>query len=794
MSKLRQLLSQSAAAVLTKAQQLADRRHEPVQSAHVAVALFRVDRTVAYDLLQQYSAAPPSLRKTTFPPNTKEVPFVLEEAARLARSYGFTHIEPEHLLYVIVNHRSLLGHGILRSSGVRETPLNEKLTEWLYGVSILASVAGQQAPTPAARTKQGEHPQTSVIESTTTNLTNKARQKLLDPVVGRDAETDSIIRTLLRRKKNNPLLIGDPGVGKTAIVHGLATRIATFDVPAPLLNTSVLELSVPALIAGTMYRGQFEERFRALLSELATNGPTIVFIDEIHTITGTGSTEGSLDLANLLKPLLASGDITVIGATTHEEYVRYFASDRALERRFQPVTISEPDAETALPMIKVAAKQIATHHHVTIPIATQKEAIALSQRYLPDRSLPDKALDILDETAAAHKQADGSSTKLSTITKQLAAVIDRKHSLVESGKLEQAVALRRKEQTLRAALARAQKQSTKDATALSAADCAATVARLTGIPLDYISAKTTVDPHAIRTQLQKKLVGQRHAITAVTEALTRAQLGLHAPQQPLASFVFVGPTGVGKTETARLIASEVFGTDKALIKVDMSEFGERHSVSQLIGSPKGYVGYDDGGTLVDRVRRQPFSVILFDEVEKAHPDVFNILLQILEDGTLTDTHQRTARFGHSIIILTSNLGTELLDTEGIGFTDTTPSAESTITREIADFFRPELLGRLTDVVTFQSFTNAEIISLIKRRLKVTVRRLRTRGIYLTIDPQTYPLLATHYDPHKGARSVNDTIARIVENTVVAHVATSTEKHARLTIDSKNHIVVTPLTR
>lgn len=774
---------------------MADRRNELLQSAHVVVALFKVDRTIAFDLLHQFCKTAPSLRGSSFPKDTKELPFVLEEAARLARSYGFTHIEPEHLLYVILNHHKLLGHGILHRFGLHQTPLNEKLTEWLYGVSILASVAHQHQATPnrpMGDTTTKTVP--SIIDATTVDLTNKARNNQLDPMVGRDSETDGIIRTLLRRKKNNPLLIGDPGVGKTAIIHGLAQRIAAFEVPAPLLNVSVLELSIPALIAGTMYRGQFEERFRALLSELENRGKSIIFIDEIHTISGTGSTEGSLDLANLLKPLLASGAITVIGATTHDEYVRYFAPDRALERRFQPITINEPDAAAALPMVRAAASYIAKHHHVTIPVAVMREAIVLSQRYLPDRSLPDKALDILDETAAAIKQHDTKGSQLGSISRRLSSVVKQKHELVESGKLTMAVKLRQKEQDLHDSLKAAQADRSHPAEIVTPANLTETVSRLTNIPLDYISTETVLRPLDIQKSLRRKLVGQRPAIASVTEALTRAQLGLRATHQPLASFIFVGPTGVGKTETARLIASEVFGTQKALIQVDMSEFAERHSISQLIGSPKGYVGYDDAGTLVDKVRRQPFSVVLFDEVEKAHPDIFNVLLQILEDGTLTDTHQRTARFGHSIIVLTSNLGTEFLSETGMGFVSSQTASTATISREIADFFRPELLGRLTEVIEFDQFTSAEITTLVKRRLRITTNRLRSRQISLTIDPTIIPIIVAEYDPQKGARSINDAVSRLVENAIVSHVATSDTKEILVTLKGKRQIIATPLTR
>lgn len=794
-SRLSQLLSQSATVVLTKAQQIADRRHETLQSAHIAVALFGVDRTVAYDLLHQFCKQTVTIRGSVLPKETKEFPFIIEESARVARSYGFSHVEPEHLLFVILKHRKLKGFEVFTRHGLQTAAIIEKLTEWLYGVSILASVANQPQPSGSRPTAQTtERSPVSVIESTTTDLTQKARRSSLDTVVRREAEIEDIIRTLLRRKKNNPILIGDPGVGKTAIIHGLVQRIASFNVPAPLINITVLELSIQALIAGTMYRGQFEERFRNLLAELESRGKTILFIDEIHTITGTGSTEGSLDLANLLKPLLASGEITVIGATTHDEYIRYFASDRALERRFQPIIITEPDTEAAVPMVKAAAKHIARHHHVTIPTPAVRQAIMLSQRYLPDRFLPDKALDVLDEASSTLQQRDGSSSTVGSISKKLSAVLEQKYTLVESGKLDQAVRLRHKEQQLQSALTAARNSRGTPASTLTTNDLTETISRMTHIPHAYISTETTIQPDAIARSLTRHLVGQRPAIKTVVEALTRAQLGLRAEHQPLASFVFVGPTGVGKTETARLVAREVFGTSKALIKVDMSEFAERHSISQLIGSPKGYVGYDDAGTLVDRIRRQPFSVVLFDEIEKAHPDIFNLLLQVLEDGTLTDTHQRIARFEHSIIILTSNLGTELLNDKGMGFISTVPSADATIDREVTDFFRPELLGRLTDIIQFKPFSKAEQIALIKRRLRITTDRLRKRSITLSIDPAIIEALRVYYDPSKGARSVDDAVTQHVENTIVNHIAAGGNNSIELYLTPKKRISARALTR
>lgn len=796
MGRLADYLSPAAVSVLTKAQTLADQRKEPLGSAHVAFALANVDRTVAYDLIKQASVQPVKLTKL---PATKqpadEIPKLVEEAARVARGYGFSRIEPEHLLFAVLQKNKTAGSHLLKQCQVDTALVLERLNDWLYGASILSTVNAH--PSRALGESQpGLQNQPSIIATTTTNLTLAAKNRQLDPVVGRNNEIESLVRTLLRRKKNNPLLIGDPGVGKTALVHGLAQAISHFNVPARLQNTTVLELSVPALISGTMYRGQFEERFRQLQAELQGQGNTILFIDEIHTITGTGSTEGALDLANLLKPLLASGEITVIGATTIEEYTKFFAPDRALERRFQPINVLEPTPTQAIPMVRAAAKHIAAHHAINITPTTIKDAVYLSTRYLPDRSLPDKALDILDEAAATIQQHDRASDKIKQLNQSLANLLERKFALVEKGQLNQASKLRHKEEQLQQALAKASKPRKQNAPTLDTAQLVAVVSQMTQIPPRYIQTDTEVrlEPATVGTALTRHLVGQRPAINAISRSLTRAELGLNNARQPIASFLFVGPTGTGKTETARLVAKQIFGSDNALIKVDMSELGEKHTVSQLIGSPKGYVGYDDTGTLVDRVRRQPFSVVLFDEVEKAHPDIFNLLLQILEDGVLTDTHQRQAHFEHCIIILTSNLGTEFFDQNSIGFTNSQPITASLIDQEIADFFRPELLGRLTETIHFEQFTPQEITQLVNRRIKVTINRLKNRHLTLKVDRCLVPYLVAQYDPAKGARSVDEVVTNHLDDAVVTALNTQTGNYLVATLDQSNQPLVQVLTR
>lgn len=790
MSQLSDLLSPATQAVLLAAQELADQRREHLSSAHVAKALFEVNETAAHDLLRSAGLTQLALPVATLKGSDEEIPLLIEQAAQVAQSYRFSAIEPEHLLLVLVQQGNLAGHLLLQQAGSDLQFVQKKTNEWLYGLSLLRNLrssptpGGNQPSTPTGAPEPSWN-SNSVIDLACRDLTAAAAEDLLDTVVGRHVEIASLVRILLRRTKNNPLLIGDPGVGKTALAHGLAQRIVGGEVPARLQSKRLLELSTASLIAGTMYRGQFEERVRQLIQEVAEAGDIVLFIDEIHTMTGTGGAEGSLDLANLLKPALASGEISVIGATTYEEYTRHFANDRALDRRFQPIFVCEPSRESTTIILRTAAKQLGEHHHVTITPSAIKAAVELSERYVPGRALPDKALDLLDEACAAAQAVAVPPSQAAELKEKLASVMTEKTRLIESGELQKALALRQLEQKLMKqllSLPPAAEKAVVDETAV-----AAVISEQTGIPVERIQQHAP-QPEELLTALRQKIVGQDAALQEVVEQLTRVHAGLGNPRQPLGSFVFLGPTGVGKTETARVIARELFGTDEALIKIDMSELGERHTVSQLIGSPKGYVGHEEGGVLTDKIRRRPASVVLFDEIEKAHPDIFNLLLQILEDGVVTDTHGRSASFSQSLIILTSNLGSEVWqNVPGLGFVPADRDIEGELERTLDDFFRPELLARLSGIVTFTPFAPSAVRQLLRRRLNLVKATLRGKGIQLTITPTALQALASRYDPAKGARSVDELVRRSVESPVVRLIAAGQRGRVALTADDKGEI-------
>jgi len=624
----------------------------------------------------------------------------------------------------------------------------------------------------------------SVLEQCGTDLTAIAAEGLADPMIGRDKELEVVVRTLLRRTKNNPLLIGDPGVGKTALAHGLASRIVSGDVPSRLHGRRLIEISTAALIAGTMYRGQFEERVRQLISEVIDSGDIILFIDEIHTMTGTGGSEGSLDLANLLKPALATGELSVLGATTYEEYRKHFVTDRALERRFQPIFINEPSLVEAEKIVRGISPLLAEHHYVTIKPEAMRAAVRLSDRYVRDRALPDKALDLLDEAAAAVSAGSNPHPEVAELKSQLTALMAEKTRLTELGQLQEALSLRQKEQRLMKRLLNLPPSSEK--LIVDEQTVARLVSDRTGIPLERILEENPATDRLLAT-LNKQIIGQGHALKEISDHLARAQAGLKDSNQPLGSFVFIGGTGVGKTETARVLARELFGSDNALIKMDMSEMSERHAVSQLIGSPKGYIGHDDGGVLTDRIRRQPAAVVLFDEIEKAHPDIFNILLQILEDGVVTDTHGRPASFNQALIILTSNLGTEIADLAKLGFVPDNRTDHNSMTKALKQFLKPELLARLSGVISFNPLDQAAIRRLTQRRLQSVKTILRKKGLDLTITPIALKWLVDHYQPSKGARSIDELVRHHVERPAVDLLGTETPGRVALIVDDSGQL-------
>jgi ATP-dependent Clp protease ATP-binding subunit ClpC len=700
---------------------------------------------------------------------------MLEESIKLAARFKFGAVELEHLLYVVARDDRFLGHHALKRAGIDPAQIVSRLSEWL--VSVAGMAAQRQSK---SQIDEDGKPVESDFEKYTEDLTALAEDNELDVVIGREAELESLIHILLRRRKNNPLLIGEPGVGKTAIVEGLAQRIVQNKVPAFLQGKRLVMLDLSAVVAGTVYRGQFEERLKNIISEVVERGDTILFVDEIHTLSGTGSSEGGFDAANILKPALARGELSLIGATTYEEYRKHIRKDKALDRRFQVVQVQEPSSRDAIQMLRGTRRALESHHHVSITDEAIRSAVELASRYIHDRFLPDKAIDVLDEAATYHAEPAQREPELASLQKEIALTTQQKVELVERASTpeewELARELAEKETQLMRQLQKLQTaKSPREKKRVTAEEVARVISNRTGIPLEQINQSLEpLNVKRIQKVMQKHLFGQDQAIQVVSRALMRAQLGLQPEKKPIGSFLLVGPTGVGKTETARILAEQVFGDREALIKVDMSEYMERHTVSNLIGAPAGYVGFEQGGSLTEQVGRRPYSVVLFDEVEKAHPDVFNILLQILEDGTLTDNTGRHTSFEHTIIIMTSNLGlTQFTQAARIGFSATDETSEEkqaalkdTISKEIKTFFRPELLGRLSGIIFYEPLTESVVAKLVKRRMQELIKSFTKRGITLSLCDTALPAITKRYQPESGARSVDRVFMSDVEPPII----------------------------
>lgn len=781
--------------VLVEAQHIAGRLSRPVQSDMVLLGILAQNLTPASDLLKQLGAsytnlfealAPLPPQEEPLPGQAQEMQLLLEESIKLASRFRFSHVEVEHILYIIARDDRFLGNHLLKAAGLDAALIVARLSEWIFSVSTMAQTS--RRPGQAQERLQQEGEAESELEKYTTDLTELAEEGELDPITGRERELEQMIHVLLRRKKNNPLLIGEPGVGKTALVDALAQRIAKGQVPRALASKRVLTLDLGLLVAGTMYRGQFEERLKNVIAEVVEDGNCVLFIDEIHTISGTGSSEGGFDAANILKPALARGDLSLIGATTYEEYRKHILKDKALDRRFQTVMVQEPTPSEAIAMLKGVKANLEKHHRVVIGDDAIRSAVDLAVRYVHDRFLPDKALDILDEAATYHAESSTSFLEEVKIKERLEELAELKAEVIEQAitpnDWEQAKLLNDEEVALREQLKSLSKPSKKRKAVhrVTPTEISQVVANRTGIPINQITQSLEpLDVKRLRTTLQKNILGQEQAITKIGQALVRAQLGLQPSKKPVGSFLLVGPTGVGKTETARILAREVFGDEKALVKIDMSEFMERHTVSNLIGAPAGYVGFDQGGTLTEQVWRRPYSVVLFDEVEKAHPDVFNVLLQILEDGKLTDNTGRVTSFEHTLIILTSNIGmASYTQMSKIGFALPTEvqteqehiALESHIGKELQSFFRPELLGRLSATIFYQPLSQKVITELVERRLAELAKMLKKRGIAIKSDSTVTTWVREQYQPEAGARSIERIFMHELEprliDTILAH--------------------------
>ena len=616
------------------------------------------------------------------------------------------------------------------------------------------------------------------------DLVERARQNKLDPVIGRDDEIRNVIRILSRKSKNNPVLIGEPGVGKTAIAEGLAQRIVAADVPEDLLDKRVLSLDLSGMVAGTKYRGEFEERIKNTINEVKKAGNVILFIDELHTIVGAGSAEGAVDAANILKPALSRGEIRVIGATTLNEYRKYIEKDAALERRFQPITVGEPSPEATLEILKGLRDKYEAHHHLTITDGALEAAVRLSRRYINDRFLPDKAIDLMDEAASqVRMSAESASPDLKDLEEKIAALHREKEEAVTAQDFEKAAQLRDIEKDYQEQVEierdKWHKQMSVSRGTVTEDDIAKVVAGWTGIPVTRLTEDESQRLLQLEEVLHERVVGQDEAVAAVAKAIRRSRVGLKDPKRPIGSFLFLGPTGVGKTELCKTLAEAMFGDENAMIRIDMSEYMEKHTVSRLVGSPPGYVGHEEGGQLTEKVRRKPYSVVLFDEIEKAHPDVWNILLQILEDGIVTDSQGRRVDFKNTIIVMTSNVGAKNItaaDTP-LGFDGSGEAAKRTeeerfarikdaVMAELRQTFRPEFLNRIDEIIVFHQLTEENIRSIARRMLDTIGSRMAAQGITLQADDDAVAALAKDgFDPRYGARPLRRTLQNEVEDVV-----------------------------
>ncbi len=687
---------------------------------------------------------------------------IIEACGRSARFSGSSVIGTEHLLSEILASPESLAYKLLLSLGASPEDMKAEL----------GKAMGKRAP---SQTKsQAKKPEETIptLSFFGRDLTAAAAAGQLDPVIGREKEIERLIRTLSRRQKNNPCLIGEPGVGKTAVVEGLAQRIAASEVPECLSGRTIMSLDISSMIAGAKYRGEFEERMKRVMEEIKKNPTVLLFIDEIHTIVGAGAAEGAIDAANILKPPMARGEIQVIGATTVEEYRRHIEKDSALERRFQPIYIKEPGEEEAKAILSGLKERYEAHHGIRITDEAIEAAVTLSRRYLPDRFLPDKAMDLIDE-AAAEMRMNGRRVSLERVSleKKLAGLLKEKEEAVLCQDYEKAGLLKKKEDACRSALLRCQEKEEEEQQearmAVDAGAIAKTLSEQTGIPVYRLEEAESEKLSRLEETLAERIKGQRAAISLVSEAVKRGRSGIGDPNRPIGSFLFLGPTGVGKTALARALASALFGTEESLIRFDMSEYSEKISVARLIGAPPGYVGYDDGGLLTEKVRRRPYAVVLFDEIEKAHPDIYNLLLQVLEDGVLTDSQGRRVQFKNTILIMTSNLGADAIGRAfPLGFSDggSHPDSRHRVLDILEKEFRPEFLNRIDEIVIFDKLTREVEREIAQELLEETAGRIRRLGIGITFDHGVGEhLLKVGRSSVYGARALRRAVVSEIEN-------------------------------
>ena len=784
-----QRFTDDAQRVLSFAQEAAlELGHDYVGTEHVLIGLIKVKNGVAAKALNELGLSAETIiedveehigrgnKKASSVYMTPRVKHVLELAVEVANHMNHNYVGTEHILLGLLSDGGGVAVGLLRNHNIRANDIVDTIRT-ILGSSDSASHSGED---------RKDNSSLGELADFGTDLNESAKQGKIDPVIGRDKEIARVIQILSRRTKNNPVLIGEPGVGKTAIAEGLAQRIVNGNVPEILRNKRIISLSISSMLAGAKYRGEFEERLKKAIDEVQKHDDMIIFIDEIHTLVGAGATEGAMDAANILKPALARGEFQVVGATTLDEYKKHIEKDAALERRFQPVLVGEPSEEDALEILKGLRDRYEAFHKAKITDEALEAAVSLSSRYITDRFLPDKAIDVVDEAASkVRMKVFSAAPDVKALETQLADVKKEKEAAVTAQEFEKAAEMRDEEKRIEKEIndkKKAAKENSDAKLVVTDEDIASVVAQWTGIPVSKIVQEESESLLHLEEELHKRVIGQDEAVVAVSKAVRRARAGLKDPKRPIGSFLFLGPTGVGKTELARALAVALFGDETAMIRLDMSEYMEKHTVSRLVGAPPGYVGYEEGGQLTDAVRRKPYSVILLDEVEKAHADFFNILLQVLDDGRLTDSQGCTVDFRNTVIIMTSNLGAKALrkDSPELGFLAAKKADSNTEDVSVVNFkeakksvmdsvkrhFRPEFLNRIDEMIVFHALTSNDLKQIVTILMDTVVKRLGDMGLSLEISPAAMDLLVKEgSDFSMGARPLKRAIQRLIEDPI-----------------------------
>ena len=784
-----QRFTDDAQRVLSFAQEAAlELGHDYAGTEHVLIGLIKVKNGVAAKALNELGLSAETIiedveehigrgnKKASSVYMTPRVKHVLELAVEVANHMNHNYVGTEHILLGLLSDGGGVAVGLLRNHNIRASDI----------VEVIRDILGSSGRTSHNSEDNQDSSSLGDLADFGRDLNESAKQGKIDPVIGRDKEISRVIQILSRRTKNNPVLIGEPGVGKTAIAEGLAQRIVNGNVPEILRNKRIISLSISSMLAGAKYRGEFEERLKKAIDEVQKHDDMIIFIDEIHTLVGAGATEGAMDAANILKPALARGEFQVIGATTLDEYKKHIEKDAALERRFQPVLVGEPSEEDALEILKGLRDRYEAFHKAKITDEALEAAVSLSSRYITDRFLPDKAIDVVDEAASkVRMKVFSAAPDVKALETQLAYVKKEKEAAVTAQEFEKAAEMRDEEKRIEKEIndkKNAAKENSDAKLVVTDEDIASVVAQWTGIPVSKIAQEESESLLHLEEELHKRVIGQDEAVVAVSKAVRRARAGLKDPKRPIGSFLFLGPTGVGKTELARALAVALFGDETAMIRLDMSEYMEKHTVSRLVGAPPGYVGYEEGGQLTDAVRRKPYSVILLDEVEKAHADFFNILLQVLDDGRLTDSQGRTVDFRNTVIIMTSNLGANALrkSSPELGFLAAKKSdsasdasnevnfkeAKKSVMDAVKRHFRPEFLNRIDEMIVFHALTSNDLKQIVTILMDTVVKRLGDMGLSLEISPAAMDMLVKEgSDFSMGARPLKRAIQRLIEDPI-----------------------------